>query len=80
MTSKEVHLKVKYLIAILTFALLVFGCSTDKKATELLDTARFEEKQNNNDHAIKLYNEIIQKHPDSPAAKTAKTRLQEIHK
>lgn len=67
-----------FLAALLT---LVFaaGCSSDKKATELLETARFEEKQNNREHAVKLYNEIIRKYPDSSAASAAKARLQESH-
>lgn len=65
------------LTLLLAFSLLL-GCSSDKKAIELLETARFEEKQNNRDHAVQLYNEIIQKHPDSSAAATAKARLQEI--
>ena len=66
------------LAALLTLTFLV-GCSSDKKATELLETARFEEKQNNREHAVKLYNEIIRKYPDSSAASAAKARLQESH-
>ena len=66
------------LAALLTLAFMA-GCSSDKKATELLETARFEEKQNNREHAVKLYNEIIRKYPDSSAASAAKSRLQESH-
>lgn len=67
----------KLALTLLLAVSLLLGCSSDKKAIELLETARFEEKQNNRDHAIQLYKEIIQKYPDSSVAATAKTRLQE---
>jgi TolA-binding protein len=52
------------------------GCASgEKKAIELLDTAGFEEKQNNFEHAGKLYDEIIKKYPESKAAKDAAVRL-----
>ena len=52
------------------------GCtSADKKSAELFDTATFEEKQNNFEHATKLYNEIIAKYPASESAKNAASRL-----
>jgi TolA-binding protein len=60
--------------------LLLSACSGDKQASQLLETALFEEKQNNTAHAIKLYNEIIQKHPDSSSALKAKSRLSELNK
>ena len=53
---------------------LLGGCSADK-SQELFDTAQFEEKQNNKEHAQKLYQEIIAKHPNSPVAKQAEARL-----
>lgn len=60
-------------------ALLLTGCTSgEKKASELLETARFEEKQNNREHASQLYNEIIQKYPGSPASKNAAARLDEL--
>lgn len=58
-------------------ALLVSGCSGNK-AAELYDTAQFEEKQNNNEHAAKLYEEILKKYPDSEFAKKAEDRLAHI--
>jgi TolA-binding protein len=73
-------MRIKTIITILAIALLTAGCSSEKKSAELLDTARFEEKQNNTGHAVKLYEEIIQKYPDSAAAKNAKTRLEELKK
>jgi len=60
------------LLAVLTLA--AAGCNSEKGAQQL-ETARFEEKQNNKEHAMKLYEEIISKYPGSPNAKTAQERL-----
>lgn len=62
---------------LIMLALFVSGCSSDK-AAELYDTAQFEEKQNNPDHASKLYEEILKKYPDSTFAKKAEERLLRI--
>jgi TolA-binding protein len=56
-----------------------FGCTGDK-AKELMDTAILEEKQHNMEHARKLYQEIIQKYPDSPLAKDAQKKLSDLGK
>jgi len=56
---------------------LLGGCAADK-SQELFDTAQFEEKQNNREHAGKLYREIIAKYPGSPLAKQAEERLAAI--
>jgi TolA-binding protein len=64
------------------FLLLVFllpGCSGNK-AGELYETAGFEELQNNKEHALKLYQEIIEKYPDSDYARKAEERISEIKK
>lgn len=67
------------LITALFSALLLAGCTSgEKKAAELMETARFEEKQNNREHAQKLYEEIIKKYPDSAAAKDAAGRMNEL--
>jgi len=64
---------------LLTLTLLAGGCAPgEKKASELLETARFEEKQSNLEHAAKLYDEILKNHPSSPAAKEAAARMAEI--
>lgn len=55
-------------------ALLLAGCAGDK-GKELLETARFEEKQHNIPHAVQLYEEIVRKYPGSEQAKQAKERL-----
>ncbi len=73
-------MKTTILVSFLS-TLLLFGCTSgEKKAAELLETARFEEKQNNREHAAKLYQEIITKHPGSPASKDAAARLEELKK
>jgi TolA-binding protein len=55
----------------------VSGCTGDK-AKDMMDTAILEEKQHNSDHARQLYQEIIQKYPDSSVAKDAQRRLSEL--
>ena len=59
--------------------LLLMGaaCGPDK-AAQLLETAQFEERQNNRTHARELYEEILRKYPDSPAAPTARARLTQL--
>lgn len=59
--------------------LVVSGCN-GSKADELLETAQFEEKQNNREHARQLYEEIVKDHPNSEAAKKAAERLSELKK
>jgi TolA-binding protein len=63
---------------LLTLALLAGCVPGEKKAAELLETARFEEKQSNLEHATKLYDEILKKYPSSPAAIEAAARMSEI--
>jgi len=62
------------LIVSLLMTLFLAGCPGDQ-GKQQLETARFEEKQNNREHAIKLYEEIIGKYPGSPNAKIAQDRL-----
>jgi len=65
----------KTLLLLLTaLTLAAAGCTPDN-GSQQLETARFEEKQNNKEHAIKLYEEIISKYPGSANAKTARERL-----
>ncbi len=65
------------LIGLLAFALA--GCAGEK-GKELFETAQFEEKQGNREHAAKLYNEIVRKYPGSDLAKKSESRLLEIGK
>jgi TolA-binding protein len=59
---------------------LTFSSCSGRKAAELYETAQFEEKQNNREHAAKLYEEIVQKYPDSEFAQKAKERLSAMQK
>ncbi len=71
-------MKVAVIVLMLVMFVSITGCA--EKASELFETAKFEELQNNNEHAIKLYKEIIKKHPESEYAGKAKERLAEIRK
>lgn len=53
---------------------LMGACAGDK-SKELFETAQFEEKQNNREHARQLYQEVVNKYPTSPLAKQAEERL-----
>lgn len=62
------------LLFLTTSLIALSGCSADN-GKQQLETAQFEEKQNNKEHAIQLYEEIVKKYPDSPHGKTAAERL-----
>jgi len=64
---------------ILVVAVGLISCSADK-AVELFETAQFEELQNNNEHARQIYEDIINKYPQSDSAKKAKEKLALIGK
>ena len=54
---------------------IVLAAFSGQKASELYDTAKFEELQNNREHAIQLYEQIIVRYPSSDYAVKAKERL-----
>jgi hypothetical protein len=54
--------------------LALAGCP-GSGAHELLETAELEEKQDNLPNARKLYQEVLDRYPDSPEAKVARERL-----
>jgi hypothetical protein len=62
------------LLLVVLLSVASTACTAEKGAQQL-ETAAFEEKQNNREHAIKLYEEIINKYPGSPNAKIAQERL-----
>lgn len=64
---------------LVTGLLALAGCAGEK-GKEQLETARFEEKQHNLEHAVKLYEEIVTKYPGTPAAVEAEKRLAELKK
>jgi TolA-binding protein len=66
-------------LSLLLLLALLNGCSSpEMKAAELLETAQFEEKQSNREHAAKLYDEILTKYPASQAATAAAARIAEL--
>ena len=62
------------LVLVMIGGLSIAGCSGNN-AKELFETAQLEELQNNRDHAIKLYREIIEKDPEGEYAGKARKRL-----
>lgn len=65
--------------ALLLAALLATGgVACSKSADDLLETARFEELQRNLPHARELYQQIIDRYPDSYEAEEARDRLKII--
>ncbi|ACH38596.1 lipoprotein, putative [Citrifermentans bemidjiense Bem] len=62
-------------VLLMMLVLALTGACNSDKGKELFDTAQFEEKQNNREHAKQLYQEIVNKYPDSPVAKQAQERL-----
>ena len=64
----------RLVVSALILAGLMGACGVDR-SKELFETAQFEEKQNNREHARQLYQEIVTKYPKSPLAKQAEERL-----
>ena len=58
---------------------LLAGCSSDN-GRQLYETAQLEERQHNNEHAGRLYEEIIKKYPGSEHANLATERLKALRK
>ena len=69
----------RYLFLFVVAVISLSGCSGNR-AEELFETAQLEELQNNEDHAKKLYQEIVAKYPDSEYARNARDRLSEMQK
>lgn len=66
----------RHAVFVLLLALgLAFSACSKNGAAELFETAKFEEVQNNKEHARELYEEIVKKYPDSEYAKMARERL-----
>jgi len=71
------HMRYVIMVVLLIFSFGLTSCSKDK-AAEIYDTAQFEELQNNREHALKLYQEIIEKYPGSEYAKKAEERVSQL--
>jgi outer membrane protein assembly factor BamD (BamD/ComL family) len=70
----------KQVLVILSLASAIALCAcTGHGDKELFETAKFEEVQNNKEHARELYEEIVKKYPKSEYAKKAEERLKELN-
>jgi len=66
----------KRIVLVLTILLAITNFSCSSSAPEnLFDTAKLEELQDNHKHARELYQQIIEKYPESEYAKQSKKRL-----
>lgn len=65
------------LVMFMVLGLSLFACS-GKKAEEMYETAQFEELQRNMVHAKQLYQEILEKYPESEFAHKAAERLEAL--
>jgi TolA-binding protein len=63
-------------VAAVVLAAALAACG--ESADQLLETAAFEEIQNNPAHARQLYERILRDHPDTPQAKTAAEKLRAL--
>jgi len=59
-------------------SLSALSACSGRSASEILETAQLEEKQNAIDHARKLYREIVEKYPGTPEASQAQARLEAL--
>jgi hypothetical protein len=62
-------------IVLLALCLPLSACMKSGPA-ETMETAKFEELQQNLPHARELYERVIEEYPDSPEANEARARLQ----
>jgi len=69
-----------YILILLFICCTALTACTGDQGAQQLETAQFEEKQNNIEHALKLYEEVVSKYPDSPNAKIAQERLNVLSK
>ncbi|MBU0674500.1 MAG: hypothetical protein KJ950_07660 [Proteobacteria bacterium] len=58
--------------------IFVFLVACGQSPEQLFETAEFEMLQTNYPHATALYQEIIEKHPNTRFAETARARLVEL--
>jgi len=65
----------KYVLILLAACCMALTACSNDQGKQQLETAQFEEKQNNREHAIKLYEEVVTKYAGSPNAKFAQERL-----
>ncbi len=69
----------KYVLILLAVCCTALIACSSNQGKQQLETAQFEEKQNNKEHAIKLYEEVVSKYAGSPHAKLAQERLNALN-
>lgn len=67
------------LIFCAALAIAFAGCSGNN-AAELYETAQLEELQQNHEHAMSIYQEIIERYPEGKHAENARARLSALKK
>lgn len=65
----------KFILILLFICCTALTACTNDQGEQQLEIAQFEEKQNNREHAIKLYEEVVSKYAGTPNAKFAQERL-----
>lgn len=70
--------RLKWLAVVLLMIGGVLAACGGNNAQEIFDTAELEELQNNPEHALSLYQEIVDKYPDSPLSAKAKKRIKAL--
>jgi outer membrane protein assembly factor BamD (BamD/ComL family) len=63
---------------VLAAALLLVTLACAEGARQMYDSAQFEEKQRNYEHAAQIYEQMIEKYPASEFTPKAKERLDHI--
>ena len=58
--------------------IFLFIVSCGQSPEQLFETAEFEMLQTNYPHATELYQEILEKHPNSEFAESARKRIREL--
>ncbi len=58
--------------------IFLFIVSCGQSPEQLFETAEFEMLQTNYSHATELYQEILEKHPNSEFAESARKRIREL--
>ena len=69
----------RYLL-MLVACFLLSACSAENKAAEIYEIAAFEEVQFNVEHATQLYQEILEKYPETETARKAGKALERLSK
>ena len=65
----------KYIWILLALCCSALAACSNDQGKQQLETAQFEEKQSNKEHAMKLYEEVVSKYPGTSNAKIAQERL-----